>query len=70
MPVVVVLIICLIREAVEDYRKYSNDKLVNLTLCSVYKLPKFLKTQCHLINIGNVIKVKKIRNDTCRFINT
>ena len=59
MPVVIVLIISLIREAVEDYRKYSNDKLANETLISVYKLPKFLKKQCHLINIGNIIKVKK-----------
>ena len=59
MPVVIVLIISLIREAVEDYRKYSNDKLANETLISVYKLPKFLKKQCHLINVGNIIKVKK-----------
>ena len=28
-PVIIVLIINLIREAVEDYRKYSNDKLSN-----------------------------------------
>ena len=58
-PVVIVLIISLIREAVEDYRKYSNDKTANEALISVYKLPKFLKKQCHLINIGNVIRVKK-----------
>ena len=59
MPVIIVLIISLIREAVEDYRKYSNDKLANEALISVYKLPKFLKKECHLINIGNIIKVKK-----------
>ena len=59
MPVVIVLIISLIREAVEDYRKYKNDKTANETLISVYKLPKFLKKQCHLIKIGNIIKVKK-----------
>ena len=58
-PVVIVLIISLIREAVEDYRKYSNDKIANETLISVYKLPKFLKKQCHLINVGNVIRVRK-----------
>jgi phospholipid-transporting ATPase len=28
MPVVIVMIINLIREIVEDYRKYSNDKTV------------------------------------------
>ena len=59
MPVVIVLIISLIREAVEDYRKYSNDKVANEQLVSVYKLPRFLKKQCHLINIGNVIRVRK-----------
>ena len=58
-PVIIVLIISLIREAVEDYRKYSNDKTANETLISVYKLPKFLKKECHLINVGNIIKVKK-----------
>jgi len=59
MPVVIVLIISLIREGVEDYRKYSNDKKANETLISVYKLPKFLKEKCYLINVGNIIKVIK-----------
>ena len=59
MPVLIVLIISLIREAVEDYRKYSNDKKANETLVSVYKLPKFLKEKCYLINVGNIIKVIK-----------
>ena len=59
MPVVIVLIISLIREAVEDYRKYSNDKLANETMVSVYKMPSFLKQKCSLIKIGNIIKVRK-----------
>ena len=59
MPVVIVLIISLIREAVEDYRKYSNDKLANETIVSVYKMPSFVKQKCSLIKVGNIIKVKK-----------
>jgi len=59
MPVIIVLIISLIREGVEDYRKYSNDKKANETLISIYKLPKFLKEKSYLINVGNIIKVKK-----------
>ena len=59
MPVVVILIINLIREIVEDYRKYSNDKLSNESLNYVYKLPKFLKQKCYTINVGNIIRVKK-----------
>ena len=59
MPVVIVMIINLIREAVEDYRKYSNDKSVNESLNYVYKLPKFLKQKCELINVGNIVRVKK-----------
>ena len=58
-PVVVVLIISLIREAVEDYRKYSNDKLANETNVSIYKMPSFLKQKCALIKVGNIIKVRK-----------
>ena len=49
LPVIIVLIISLIREAVEDYRKYSNDKLANETIVQVYKMPKFLKQKCSLI---------------------
>ena len=59
MPIVIVLMISLIREAVEDYRKYSNDKLANETMVSIYKMPSFLKEKCQLIKVGNIIKVKK-----------
>ena len=59
LPVVIVLIISLIREAVEDYRKYSNDKLANETIVSVYKMPSFIKQKCSLIQVGNIIKVRK-----------
>ena len=59
MPVLIVLIINLIREAVEDYRKYSNDKLTNESINYVYKLPKFLKQKCLSIKVGNIIRVKK-----------
>ena len=59
MPVIIVLIISLIREAVEDYRKYSNDKLANEAIVQVYKMPKFFEQQCSLIKIGNIIKVRK-----------
>ena len=59
LPVVIVLIISLIREAVEDYRKYSNDKLANETMVLMYKMPSFLKQKCSSIKIGNIIKVKK-----------
>ena len=41
MPIVIVLMISLIREAVEDYRKYSNDKLANETMVSIYKCLAF-----------------------------
>ena len=59
IPVVIIMIINLIREAVEDYRKYLNDKSVNESLNYVYKLPKFLKQKCELINVGNIVRVKK-----------
>ena len=59
MPVLVILIINLIREIVEDYRKYANDKLSNETKNLVYKLPKFLEEKCYKINVGNIVKVRK-----------
>ena len=44
MSVVIVLIISLIREGVEDYRKYSNDNLANETMVWVLNA-KFFKTK-------------------------
>ena len=58
-PVIVVLIINLIREGVEDYRKHLHDKLSNESLNYVYKLPKFLKQKCANIKVGNIVRVGK-----------
>ena len=43
LPVVVVLIINLIREAFEDYKKHKNDRLANDAPCYIYKSKKTLK---------------------------
>ena len=59
MPVVIVLIINLIREAVEDYRKYLNDKGLNEAMISVYKFPKFLGQKTEKLKVGQIVRVKK-----------
>ena len=59
VPVLVVLAINLIKEAVEDYKKHKNDKRVNDSINYVYKYPKFVKERSKMINVGNIVKIKK-----------
>ena len=59
LPFFVVLIISLIREAIEDYKKYQNDERANKAKVLIYKSPTFLKAKCKNIKVGNIIKIKK-----------
>ena len=59
LPFVVVMIISLIREAVEDYRKYKNDKKANNLNVLIFKNKRFYKEKCQNIKVGNIIKIYK-----------
>ena len=58
-PFVIVLAINLVKEAVEDYRKYSNDKKANNSKVLIFKDKKFHKDICKSIRVGNIIKIYK-----------
>ena len=58
-PFSIILIISLIREAIEDYRKYSNDKKSNNTTVLIYKNKRFYREKCQNIKVGNIIKIYK-----------
>ncbi len=58
-PFIVVLIISLIKEAIEDYRKYKNDKIANNSIAVIYKSPDFKETKWYEIEVGNILKIKK-----------
>ena len=58
-PFVIVIAINLVKEAVEDYRKYSNDKKANNTKVLIFKDKKFHKEICKNIRVGNIIKIYK-----------
>ena len=58
-PFFVVLGISLIKEAIEDYRKYSNDKKSNNTPVLIYTNNRFHKEKCQDIKVGNIIKIYK-----------
>ena len=58
-PVVLVLVISLIREAIEDYNKYKDDEKINKTKVLIYKAPSFQKIESKKVKIGNIIKIKK-----------
>ena len=61
-PFFIVLIISLIREAIEDYRKYANDKKANNTKVLIYKNKRFYREKCQNIRVGNIIKIYKEEN--------
>ena len=59
VPFFIVLIISLIKEAIEDYRKYANDKKANNTKVLIYKNKRFYREKCKDIRVGNIIKIYK-----------
>ena len=61
LPFCIVTVINLIKEAIEDYKKYRNDEISNQRKVLVYKTPVFIKTKCKNIKVGNIIKIKKER---------
>ena len=58
-PFIVVLILNLIKEAIEDYRKYDNDKKANNANVLIFKDKRFKKEKCQNIRVGNILKIYK-----------
>ena len=58
-PFIVVLILNLIKEAIEDYRKYNNDKKANNANVLIFKDKRFKKEKCQNIRVGNILKIYK-----------
>ena len=58
-PFIVVLLISLIKEGIEDYRKYKNDKIANNSLSIIYKSPSFNEIKWYEMEVGNIIKIFK-----------
>ena len=56
---IVVLILNLIKEAIEDYRKYDNDKKANNANVLIFKDKRFKKEKCQNIRVGNILKIYK-----------
>ena len=58
-PFIVVLFLNLIKEAIEDYRKYTNDKKANGANVLIFKDNKFYRERCENIRVGNILKMYK-----------
>ena len=58
-PFIVVLIFNLIKEAIEDYRKYKNDKKANEAGVLIFKDKRFHREKCENIRVGNILKIYK-----------
>ena len=59
LPFIAVLIINLVREGVEDIRKYCNDVEANKTNVIIFKGEKFKCDCCENIKVGNIIRIIK-----------
>ena len=49
----------LIKEAIEDFRKYNNDKKANNSSVLIFKDNRFKRELCKNIRVGNIIKIYK-----------
>ena len=58
-PFIIVLVFNLIKEAIEDYRKYKNDKKANETSVLIFKDKRFTREKCQNIRVGNILKIYK-----------
>ena len=58
-PFIVVLILNLIKEAIEDYRKHNNDKKANESNVLIFKDKRFKRDLWQNIRVGNIIKIYK-----------
>ena len=58
-PFIIVLILNLFKEAIEDYRKYKNDKKSNNSSVLIFKDKRFKREKCQNIRVGNIIKIYK-----------
>ena len=58
-PFILVLILNLIKEAIEDYRKYTNDTKANESSVLIFKDKKFKREKCENIRVGNILKIYK-----------
>ncbi|MCQ2817766.1 MAG: phospholipid-translocating P-type ATPase [archaeon] len=59
VPFVIVLVIGLIKEAIEDLKKYFYDRDSNNSICIKYVSPAFVEAKWSDVEVGNIIKVKK-----------
>ncbi|KAF6036324.1 ATP10A [Bugula neritina] len=60
IPVIGVLAVTAIKDVYEDYRRYQQDKKVNLSKCLVYnKVAKsYEPKECYRVLVGDIVKVK------------
>ena len=67
-PLVFVLSVSMIREAIEDYFRYRSDKEVNETRTMIYKNGVFASVQYKEIEVGHIVLVKKDQIFPCDLI--
>ena len=67
-PLVFVISVSMIREAIEDYLRYRSDKESNSMMTMFYKNGGFIQTRYQDIEVGNIVLVKKDQAFPCDLI--
>jgi phospholipid-translocating P-type ATPase (flippase) len=67
-PLVFVLSVSMIREAIEDYFRYRSDKEVNSDKTMIYKNGKFIEVKYEEVQVGHIVLVKKDQVFPCDLI--
>ncbi|OMJ92527.1 hypothetical protein SteCoe_4657 [Stentor coeruleus] len=67
-PLVFVLSVSMIREAIEDYLRYRSDKEVNSTITMIYKNGTFTQVRYQDIEVGHIVLVKKDQVFPCDLV--
>lgn len=61
LPLIVIVIISMLKDIVEDYKRHKSDTEENNNLTSVFIDGKFEKIPWQNLLIGNIIKVLKFQ---------
>ena len=62
---VFVLVFTMLKDALEDFNRYKNDKISNNKPCNLLQENKWVKERCFKLRPGNIIKLNKNEECSC-----
>ena len=56
-PLVFVIMLSMLREAIEDYQRHKSDNELNSSSCIIYEDNKFISKTWKEVQIGQILKI-------------